>query len=87
MQKSTVNGSQGRSGVGVIVGIPDGVTVVVGDGDVAEGMAGEGAEVLEEMIFVFTEVGVSDMDAFSQETRTNSKRNISIGFIKVSQRE
>jgi hypothetical protein len=69
MQKSTVNGSQGGSGVSVIVGATDGTAV--GDGAVAVAMT-----------FVFTTTRASVTGALAQDTRISNKKELIICFIK-----
>jgi hypothetical protein len=70
MQKSTVKGSQGGSGVDVIDGVTD--ETGVGDGTVAVAMT---------CVFT-TMVGVSGTGAFTQDTRINSKRAANVCFIR-----
>ena len=54
-----------------MVGVIDGVAVVVGDGGVNVGMT-----------FVFAAVGVSIDRGFEQETRIGSRRKVKIHFIR-----
>lgn len=89
MQYSSANGSQGGSGVLVIVGVMDGVAVgarvvnvIVG---VVEAILGDGA-VFVGMTFVFTRTtGVSVTPVVVQVTRINNKRKLNIGFIRTEQ--
>ena len=75
IQKSTVKGSQGGSGVDVIVGVTDGTVVAVGDDNLAVAT-----------IFVFTATtGVSVTPVVAQDTRIKDKRRFSICFIRTDQ--
>jgi hypothetical protein len=82
MQKSTTNGSQGGSGVGVIVGAAVVVMIVVGDGNVADATTIGGGNVSVASTFVFTTAKVSVAGVFTQEMRSNSRKKTSNCFIK-----
>jgi hypothetical protein len=83
MQNSSVNGSQGGSAVNVIVGVTDGATTAVRDGDLAEWMAGGGDNVAVPTTFVLTTItGVSVTPVVAQDTRINKTKIYSIWFIE-----
>ena len=77
MQKSAVNGSQGGSGIDVVVDVAEGIVVGVrvGEADV---------DVIVKGVFMPTAVtGLSVTGVFTQDTRNPSNRQFNIRFIWV----